>query len=384
MKKIAGFKLHPAAGFFPLLEGDEFKALCADMKQYGQREPIVLFDGMILDGRNRGRACVKLKIKPKTKTYKGKDPIALVVSLNMARRHLTESQRAMAATKIAAAGHGGDRKSSGRSAGVTQKTAAAALGTSERSVRQAKRVSMIGTKELIAAVEGGHIPVSLADKLCTLPVFEQRKVVEETLAGAAPSKVVRSLNREKREAKMAQISKGNKALETSKQYGVILADPPWMYDEGTATPNRRIDNHYPPMALDEICALAVGDLAMKNAVLFLWVPSPLILEYAPQVLGAWGFKYKAQFIWHKIGGRRGTGHWNEGRHEHLLIAKRGDAPPPKVKARFPSVQSERVGGHSAKPETFRGMIEEMYPEAARIELFAREAPEGWDVWGNQS
>lgn len=383
MKTIAGLKVHPAANFFPLLEGEEFALLLSDIRKNKQLEPVVLHDGKILDGRNRARACAELKLKLKTRTYKGKDPVGFVVSLNLARRHLTESQRAMAAAKIAEATHGGDRRSSGKSAGRTQKQAAQVLGTSERAVRQAKRVSMIGTPELVEAVEAGKIAVSLADKLCDLPVKEQRKVVRETLAGAKPAGVVRELNRKKREKKLAAISKGNEGLGSAKQYGIIYADPAWMYDEGTTTPSRKIENQYPTMTLEEICAMPVADLAFSDAILFLWIPSPLILEYGPPVLSAWDFTYKAQFIWHKTQKRRGTGYWNEGRHEHLLIAKRGNAPQPEVKHRYRSVIEAPVGKHSAKPPIFREMIEQMYEDASRIELFAREAPEGWDVWGNQ-
>jgi len=84
---------HPASHIFPLLEGPEFAALVSDIAVHGQLEPILLYDGMILDGRNRYRACLELGIKPVTNEYTGDDPQALVVSLNLYRRHLSRSQR---------------------------------------------------------------------------------------------------------------------------------------------------------------------------------------------------------------------------------------------------------------------------------------------------
>lgn len=114
MKSIAGTKIHPAANLFPILEGAAFAELVADVKANGLREPITLYQGKILDGRNRARACVKAKVRPRTRVWKGTDPLAYVVSLNLARRHLTESQRAMVAARLVQTSHGGDRRSSGR------------------------------------------------------------------------------------------------------------------------------------------------------------------------------------------------------------------------------------------------------------------------------
>jgi N6-adenosine-specific RNA methylase IME4 len=384
MKTIKGYKVHPAANYFPLIEGEEFDALVADIKAHGQHEPIMLCDGKILDGRNRMRACKAAKLEPRVAVYGGEDPLGYVVSLNLKRRHLSESQRALAAAKIADGTHGGDRRSSGKPAARTQAQAARELSTSPRAVRQAKKVLTIGTPELVEAVQAGTIAVSVAEKMATMPVRAQREAVREATAGAKPAAVLRELNRKEREKKMRQIKKGDKKLAPVKKYGVVYADPAWQYREGTTTPNRTIDNHYPQMALDEICALPVDKLALPDAVLFLWIPSPLIFEYGPTVLAAWGFEYKAQMIWEKVSKRRGTGYWVEGVHEHLLICKRGDAPPPPVKQRHRSVTRAELGEHSRKPEVFRKRIKGMYPDATRIELFAREKTEGWDVWGNQS
>jgi N6-adenosine-specific RNA methylase IME4 len=390
---IAGMKVHPAANLFPLMEGEAFAELVADVKANGLREPITLYQGKILDGRNRARACVKARAKPKTRVWKGSDPMAYVVSLNLARRHLTESQRAMVAARLVDTSHGGDRRSSGRSAGRTQEQAAAELTASPRSVRQAARVIRDADPELAAAVDAGHVAVSLAEKLVGRPVREQRKVARESAQGAQPSKIVRELHRQDRQRKMAGISKGNRRLKMPERFGVILADPSWLYNEGTTTPDRRIDNHYPPMTLAEICKLPVRELGLDDSILFLWIPSPLILEAAPPVLEAWGYDYKSQWIWNKvgkrkrngeIGGYRGTGHWAIVEHEHVLICPRGDVPTPATNARFRSVFDAPVGKHSEKPPEVHRRIEAMYPKATKIELFAREARKGWKVWGNQA
>lgn len=85
--------VHPLAELFPLTEGDDFERLVADIRKHGLRIPITLYEGMILDGRNRARACEQLGIEPATVEYTGADPRAVVISQNVMRRHLTIEQR---------------------------------------------------------------------------------------------------------------------------------------------------------------------------------------------------------------------------------------------------------------------------------------------------
>jgi len=169
------------------------------------------------------------------------------------------------------------------------------------------------------------------------------------------------------------------------KYRVFYADPPWRYnDSGVITPDDnygRAERHYPTMSIDELCDLGahIQHIAEDDAVLFLWVTSPL-LEDSFKVINAWGFKYKTSFVWDKI--KHNFGHYNSVRHEFLTVCTRGSCVP-DVDIKLDSVMSIERSKHSEKPAEFREMIEMLYTHGERIELFARHASYGWGVWGNE-
>lgn len=178
---------HPLADTFPLLDGDEFQSLADDIREHGLREGIWLYESQILDGRNRYRACIEAGEDAYYRTYDGDDPLAFVVSLNLKRRHLNESQRAMVAAKIAQWGVG-DNQHTGSANLPTQSEAADMLNVSGRSVRSGRVVQQQGAPELVDAVERGEVSVSAAADVATKPEDEQREIVargeKEILAAA--------------------------------------------------------------------------------------------------------------------------------------------------------------------------------------------------------
>ena len=166
----------------------------------------------------------------------------------------------------------------------------------------------------------------------------------------------------------------------SSKYRVLYADPPWRYGNKGLDDYGHAERHYPTMSISELCALSIRELAEDNAVLFLWVTSPLLEECFP-VIKAWGFSYKTSFVWDKV--KHNFGHYNSVRHELLLVCTRGSCTP-DVNKLFDSVQSiERSDEHSEKPEEFRAIIDTLYTHGKRIELFARRQIDGWDTWGNE-
>ena len=99
------------------------------------------------------------------------------------------------------------------------------------------------------------------------------------------------------------------------------------------------------------------------------------------MITAWGFTYRASIVWNKDA--HNMGHYVSVRHEFLLICTRGSATPDTTE-RLSLVVTEQRTRHSAKPETFRAMIDAMYTHGKRIELFARTAPPSpWAAYGNE-
>ncbi len=167
--QLIGVEVHPAADLFPRMSAGEFEELKADIGTNGQRVPITYWGGMLLDGRHRYRACQELGIDPEEEELDEDlvpDPVAWVLSTNLHRRHLSETQREVVAAKVATLGHGGDRKSTDIKGQICPSTdqAAEQLNVKPRSVKNAKAAIKGGCKELIEAMERSEITSSLASK----------------------------------------------------------------------------------------------------------------------------------------------------------------------------------------------------------------------------
>ena len=253
----------------------------------------------------------------------------------------------------------------------TTEELAAEMGVSKSTYKQAKQMAKDILPEVQDAIKAADLPKTDALKIARLGRDEQMKVAERLNEGAKSYIDAKRLN------KREEI---HGTPELAGKYRVIYADPPWSYGDKLTINYGAAENHYPLMTISELCDMPVKDIADENAILFLWVTSPL-LEESFTVINAWGFKYKASFVWDKV--KHNMGHYNSVRHEFLLIATKGSCQPENQKL-FDSVVSEERTEHSAKPDTFRNIIETLYPSASKVELFARKQSDGWSAWGNQS
>lgn len=371
-------EFHELANLFPMLPAEELSALAERIAGggYDEAHPVVLFEGKVLDGRNRLEACRLLRDQgrlagpPPFRVFAGESALQFVLQENLHRRHLSASQKAAVAvdmlphfeaeakrrqvahlrsgTEIPVSAKLRERENGGKSS----VQAAAAVSVSPRYVEEAKAIAE-----------------------------EAPEVFEQVRAGTA------TLQEAKREVKRRKRppSKLARAFPEGK-YPVVYADPPWPYDFSLDSSDD-IENHYQPLSVPDIVDLecegrSVRDLFAEDCVLFLWATSPKLPE-ALNVMRAWGFTYKSSIVWHKSG--LGMGYWARIDHELLLVGTRGNPGCPPPEARETSVVFSEKLEHSRKPSVFRERIERMFPGALRVELFGRgTAPDGWTFWGNEA
>lgn len=163
------------------------------------------------------------------------------------------------------------------------------------------------------------------------------------------------------------------------KYSLIYADPPWPYerDNHSEDPQHKtLEDHYPTMGIDDLKRLPVGMMAAENCMLFMWATSCKLVEACLPVMESWGFQYKAQMIWNKQA--HNVGYYVSVQHEILLIGVKGRMMKPTRLA--PSVYAEPRTEHSVKPQYFRDLLVELYPNVTkRAELFARTADPNWET-----
>lgn len=259
------YPVHPAAELFPLMDAVALQALADDIREHGQREPVILYRGAVLDGRNRMRACELAGVEPVFVTVESEevvDPIAFVLSLNRHRRHLTPSQVAVLIVDVsdmyaaeAAERHranGGDKVSGAASirlilaapspeqnpAGRALVQAAKELGggvSSASTMSSVKRAA----PEVFAAVKSGAVErVTDAKRIAALPIAQRAEVLTRVAAGAEPRRAVVEVQREATVTAAAALPRASSryALHTcdleaapiaAESIDVIITDPPY-------------------------------------------------------------------------------------------------------------------------------------------------------------
>ena len=215
-------------------------------------------------------------------------------------------------------------------------------------------------------------------KIALLPINKFEEFIatapEISTAGA-----IRVLNDIRQETEYETKLNNTASINTDKIYQVIYADPPWSYENMTPLYVSRPGDYYQQMSVDNIYNFPVQKITDTDAVLFLWVPSPL-LEKGLHTIHEWGFEYKANFVWDKV--KHNMGYYNSVRHEFLFLAIKGSYPLQNKKL-FDSVITEPRTKHSVKPKIVYEIIETIYPKSNKIELFARNKRKGWDSYGNE-
>ena len=368
---------HEAANLFPLMNGQEFEALCRDIEKNGLQEEIWLdSEGRIVDGRNRYRACEKVGVEPRYTCYDG-DPNSIpsfVVSMNLQRRHLNESQRAMVAARLANMRQG-ERTDLAQICAMSQSDAANMFNVGRRSVQHATKVLASGSEELIAACQGGEVAVADAKSVLDLPSDLQTKLLHLSREGKS-NRPLRNLRHEHDiKAQAEAIENGGVELPDG-VYEVIVLDPPWEnlkgidYDHGGFTGRP----HYPTLSFEEIAALPIP--AAENCCLWMWT-TWMHIDEAYRIVKGWGFEIRGLVTWDKRAIK--LGRWLRHSTEHCIFATKGNVR--LLRNDVGTLISEVSREHSRKPEAFYKMVETTCM-GRRLDYFSREKREGWDQLGN--
>ncbi|MBT9151376.1 MAG: hypothetical protein DDT40_01569 [candidate division WS2 bacterium] len=346
-------EFHEIANILPLMEGSEFDALVMDIKEQGLLEPICLYEGNILDGRNRYKACEKAGVEPHFIKWAGGKPLEFIISKNLKRRHLNESQRAVVAARLADMRQGERTDLVEPSANlrkvISQPEAAVMLNISERMIQSVKSLER-EAPELLPQIERGKISVHEA-KMKVKTEKRQQEIWQQ---------------KEAIEAGAIELPKG--------KYEVIVIDPPWNYNSDYDPEGFRGAPDYPEMTNEELEQMAIPNA--DDCILFLWTTHKFIWE-AKELLELWGFEYRNTLVWDKC--KMGLGKLFRLQCEFCLVGIKGKPLLSNDNTHRDIIREDRRE-HSRKPEQFYEMVDTLCV-GRKLDMFGRQKRPGWDIFG---
>ena len=372
---------------FPEASAEDRSRLVSDIRQHGYDEtmPVILYQGAILDGWSRYRACAEIGIKPITAEFYGDDAEAIHYTLRTnKRRNLTSSQ--WAAVAVEADEIIATIKARVEEERRKKQIANAANQYSEPSgnllpeANQDERKAAHKTAELFNT---NRTYVNEAAKLKE----ERPEAFEKIKSGAATiTQVKREIKEEQREArreenraKVAVIdAEPASILGSGAKFSTIVIDPPWDWgDEGDQDQLGRARPDYSTMSLAELLELPVGELSDTDCHLYLWITNRS-LPKGFQLLERWGFRYITALTWVKP--HFGIGNYFRGQTEHVLFGVKGSQMLKRKDVGTVFNAPRGDGGHSSKPPMFYGLVESC-STGPYLEMFSRSKPPGWTTWG---
>lgn len=357
-------EIHPLANTFPLMADSEIDGLAADIAANGLHEAITLYEGRVLDGRNRLLACKKSGLEPRFQEYKGNSALQYVVSMNLKRRHLNESQRGMVGARLAnmPPGYRTDLEPAANLPEVISEAhAAEMLNVSERTLRSAKMI-LREAPEMAAEIDAGEVTIGA--------VLKGRKREHQ--------------ERRRQENKEKAMECSPDIVESGARFATILIDPPWdCADEGDVNPLGRAKPEYADLTIEELLdpeKVPTARLADDDCHLYLWVTNRTVRK-GFDLVEAWGFRYVTMLTWPKPS--YGLGSYFRGQTEHILFGVKGSQHLKRSDASTLLPAWKRgPNGHSSKPVEIYEFVESCSP-GPYLEMFSRaqEKREDWAYWG---
>ena len=361
------------------LSHEERAQLEANIKSHGCRDPLVIWDGTIVDGHHRYEICQRHNIPFSTVPMDFPDREAALDWMDanqLGRRNLTPDafklllgRRYNRVKKT----HGGDRKSSGQVDHLngdtdaqaperTCETLAAEHGVSEKTVRRAAKFAEEVEKT-------PALKKAIAEKK---PVVQAKREIKEAQ---------REERREENRALIEQVKEPSAMAVTGAKFATILMDPPWDWgDEGDGDQMGRARPDYGTMGIEKLLELPVPDLADTDCHIYLWITNRS-LPKGFALLEKWGFRYITALTWCKPS--FGMGNYFRGQTEQILFGVKGSQPL-KRKDVGTCFQAPRgPAGHSSKPTEIYDLVESCSP-GPYLEMFARSNREDWTAWGAEA
>jgi N6-adenosine-specific RNA methylase IME4 len=338
-------EIHKLCEIFPMMSPGEFAALKEDIEAHGLLTPITLCKGAVIDGRNRLQVCQELGVEPRFQEWSGDDLLAFILSANLQRRHLNESQRGMVFAKIAnlpAHRPAKDKSANLPTSTITQPEAAKLLNVSERTGRDAK-VILSSAPDLAQKIEAGEMTVCQAKRKLSI---------------------------------QAQIESISRLKPIEGLFDTIVIDPPWPYGGEYDEQGHRGTSPYPEMPIEQLRLLKLP--VAQNCILWLWTTHKFIWK-AKELLTLWGFDYKGILVWDKQ--KMGMGNWLRMQCEFCLLGIKGK-PVWQPKSLRDIISAPRTA-HSEKPEAFYDMVNQNF-SGAKLDYFSRKKRKGWICYGAES
>lgn len=376
----------------PQLSFNEYQTLEENIVKDGCRDPLVVWNGILVDGHNRYTICTKhnLKFSFVEKPFDSRNDVCIwIIQNQLGRRNLPHFARAELGVKLK---HffqekGLDnKKNAGKVHGISDINS-----VKELPQNSAKPIldsyTKIDAREEVAKLSGvSHDTISRVEKI--LEIASPEEIEKARTGEVSVNQLYTTIKRKEKEEQRNQhvtenikkVKQGKSMSEIDGLFQTIVIDPPWDWgDENDNNQFGRAKPDYATMPFGKILDCPVIKLADENCHLYLWITNRS-LPKGFELIEAWGFRYITCLTWIKPG--VGMGNYFRGSTEQVLFAIKGNMPLKRhdVGTHFEAPRGEK---HSEKPNKIYGIIETC-SYAPYIELFSRHDREGWTVWGSDA
>jgi N6-adenosine-specific RNA methylase IME4 len=371
----------------PLPAADELRQLEENILQDGCRDPLVVWDGILIDGHNRHEICTRnglpfqtVQIQFESRAHAriwmrhnqagrrnlttawrldfelGNKEDFLVITQNSRKEKMTGNQNASKEkTELS------QNDNSVLPEVNTQKEIAKAAGVSTGLVGMAEQI-IKKAPELWEKAKQGDVSISSA--------YQQIRRIEK--------EEKREARREENRAKVSEAQAPEDIIKSEAKFATIIIDPPWDWgDEGDQDQMGRARPDYATMSKEQLMALPVGTLADDDCHLYMWITNRS-LPKGFDLIQAWGFRYITAITWAKPS--FGMGNYFRGQTEQILFAVKGSQPLKRKDVGTLFTAPRGPNGHSSKPIEFYDLVESCSP-GPFLEMFSRHNRDGWTAWG---